>query len=121
MHHATHNLFEYDKANAQDLVPRVKLWQFSVIHYLPCPSLLLHIQDKLEFVSNPYGIQEIMRYICYCHMDLPPSARQVKNLQHLTTQLDFTLHSALISDIKGMSKYAKAIFTLQSLQIINLS
>jgi hypothetical protein len=67
-------------------------------------------------------IQEIKKDIICRHMNLPPSTQQVTSLQHLTDHLEYILcRLGSYFQYIGLSKYAKAISALQSLQEINFS
>ncbi len=97
------------------------------LHPLPAyRAFILHTDDIDKpdtSIEHTYpGNQEGNNLLLYIHMNLPPLAWQVTNLQRITVHFDFTLRR-LCSNFQylGLSKYAKAVSDPQSLQEINLS
>jgi hypothetical protein len=86
-----------------------------------CSRTLLHIQDKLTRNAFHILTQEIMCRLIYLWTNLPPSAREVANLQRLQAHLDLTL-LRLCFDFQyiALGEYAVAVSILQALYDINL-
>ncbi len=69
--------------------------------------LLLPIKGKLTQNNFLILTQDTKRDIVFCHMNLPPSARQVTNLQQQTAHIDLTLRRhGSYSQYLGLNKYS---------------